>query len=67
MWKNRHAGVSAKVPRRLRGKLGMVEGNGKKEEGGEDGDGDGKKEGGEGEGKGEGEDIGGEGEGGVDG
>ena len=67
MWKNRHAGVSAKVPRRLRGKLGRVEGNGKKEEGGEDGDGDGKKEGGEGEGKGEGEDIGGEWEGGVDG
>lgn len=22
MWKNRHAGVSAKVPRRLKGKLG---------------------------------------------
>jgi hypothetical protein len=37
MWKNKHAGASAKVPRRLKGKLGR-EGNG----GGKDG-----KEGGE--------------------
>ena len=48
MWKNKHAGASAKVPRRLKGKLG-------REGGGKDG---GKKEGetgggGGGEGRGE--------------
>ena len=48
MWKNKHAGASAKVPRRLKGKLGR-EGGGK---------GGGKKEGetgggGGGEGRGE--------------
>lgn len=51
MWKNKHAGVSAKVPRRLKGKLGregVGKGGGKEgsEKDGEEGD---EKEGGEGE------------------
>lgn len=54
MWKNKHAGASAKVPRRLRGKLGREENGGGKKEGGEDGeDGDGGGGGGAGEGRGE--------------
>lgn len=54
MWKNKHAGASAKVPRRLRGKLGREEKGGGKKEGGEDGeDGDGGGGGGAGEGRGE--------------
>lgn len=32
MWKNKHAGVSAKVPRRLKGKLGREGGGGGEEE-----------------------------------
>lgn len=31
MWKNKHAGVSAKVPRRLKGKLGRKTGYAKRE------------------------------------
>ena len=38
MWKNRHAGVSAKVPRRLKGKLGREEEGGRDGEGGKDGE-----------------------------
>jgi hypothetical protein len=38
MWKNKHAGVSAKVPRRLKGKLGRSGGGGK----GRDGEGEGE-------------------------
>lgn len=46
MWKNKHAGVSAKVPKRLRGKLGR--GGGDEKRGGEE---DSEEEGrGEGEG-----------------
>lgn len=32
MWKNKHAGVSAKVPKRLKGKLGRKTGDGAKKE-----------------------------------
>ena len=43
MWKNKHAGVSAKVPRRLKGKLGRESGGGGgvgvQESGTEEGDG----------------------------
>ena len=49
MWKNKHAGVSAKVPRRLKGKLGREGG------GGGGGGGEGKEGSGEEEGEGEGE------------
>ena len=49
MWKNKHAGVSAKVPRRLKGKLGREGGGG----GGGVGEGKDAKEGSE---EGEGED-----------
>lgn len=53
-WKNKHAGVSAKVPRRLRGKLGRegpgaVAGGGEAKE--EDGSGQEREEGGESEGE----------------
>ena len=54
MWKNKHAGVSAKVPRRLKGKLGRegdggAGGGGSGEEdgkdgGSEDGEGEGERE-----------------------
>lgn len=62
MWKNKHAGVSAKVPRRLKGKLGREGGGGGGEdekEGKEDGNEDeeeGSKERGE-EGEREGEEV----------
>lgn len=49
MWKNKHAGVSAKVPRRLKGKLG------REGDGGGGGGGEGKEGSGEEEGEGEGE------------
>ena len=50
MWKNKHAGVSAKVPRRLKGKLGREGGGG----GGDSEVGkEGKEEGDEGESGGE--------------
>lgn len=48
MWKNKHAGVSAKVPRRLKGKLGR--------EGGGDG-GEEERDGKEGSEEGEGEEV----------
>ena len=48
MWKNKHAGVSAKVPRRLKGKLGR--------EGGVDG-GEEERDGKEGSEEGEGEEV----------
>jgi hypothetical protein len=54
MWKNKHAGASAKVPRRLKGKLGR-EGGGKDEMKGEEnvdgGNGSGGGAGGEGRGE----------------
>lgn len=37
MWKNKHGGVSAKVPRRLKGRLNREGGGGG--DGGEDGEG----------------------------
>lgn len=45
MWKNKHAGVSAKVPRRLKGKLGREGGKGGESEGEEGKDGEDGKEG----------------------
>jgi len=48
MWKNKHAGVSAKVPRRLKGKLGRDGGGGGgsgEVEGGKEGSGDGEGDG----------------------
>ena len=49
MWKNKHAGVSAKVPRRLKGKLGREGGGGGGDE--EDGkDGGSEEDGSEGKG-----------------
>ena len=48
MWKNKHAGVSAKVPRRLKGKLGREgEGKGKEEENEKEGSEEGESEEGE--------------------
>jgi hypothetical protein len=47
MWKNKHAGVSAKVPKRLKGKLGREGGTGGTKAGtGDDGEGenDGREE-----------------------
>lgn len=49
MWKNKHAGVSAKVPRRLKGKLGR--------DGGGGGEGEDGKEGSEGSEEGEGDEA----------
>lgn len=49
MWKNKHAGVSAKVPRRLKGKLGREEGSGGGGGGGGEGEEDVKEESGDGE------------------
>lgn len=43
MWKNKHAGVSAKVPRRLKGKLGREGGGGEVGKDGDDGE-DGSEE-----------------------
>jgi hypothetical protein len=50
MWKNKHAGVSAKVPRRLKGKLG-------RDSGGQEAKKDGKDGSEEGEGEAEAEDV----------
>ena len=46
MWKNKHAGVSAKVPRRLKGKLGREGGGGGEGKEGEEGSEEGEAEGG---------------------
>lgn len=49
MWKNKHAGVSAKVPRRLKGKFGREGGGGGgeyrdgKDEGSEEGESEGEE------------------------
>jgi hypothetical protein len=49
MWKNKHAGISAKVPRRLKGKLGREGGGGGgeyrdgKDEGSEEGESEGEE------------------------
>ena len=48
MWKNKHAGVSAKVPRRLKGRLGREGGKGGESEGeeGKEGETEGSEKGG---------------------
>jgi hypothetical protein len=53
MWKNKHAGVSAKVPRRLKGRLGREGGGG----GGGEEDGKERKEESEGSEEAEGEET----------